>query len=1137
MVLVSSAAQGAEQIVWQIGKPDRSYAEFAVAGHFGEFAKQFGQKPIIFDVGRSDPAKDWPYIQPGSADGAWAPSAGKPWTIRFQLPEQPQGFFTLRIELADTQSMSPPQYVVSLGGRQGNFRLTPGKNEASLADPRVGTPQKLEIVVPASYFRKGTNEIGLTCTDGSWVQYDAITLSNDPQGVLPPPQIQSLTAEATPFFVRRNGRLCRLIDVSLTATPAPTEMLLQAETAGQTIEVPLKDFPLTGSTSHEIAVPDLPGPFDVKLSAVLGNQTKTATVHVMPARKWRIYVASSSHTDIGYTHVQAECAERHNQNTEAAMELFRRFPDFRWNMEVAWQAEAFVNSRTGQKLADFYRSAKEGKLGIQALYCNILTGLCSVEEACHFTAYAHKLCREHGIPYQSAMISDVPTQEASLPSILAGAGIRYFSSGINNERAYTFTEMQNRCPCWWEGPDGRRVLMMYTFQYAQASQWGLTTNLAAARSLAIAKLREFESRKNYPYDAIFLHGALSDNQLLTPRLPEIIKEWNDRYEFPKLIMSRNAEFFQYMEKRYGDKLPVVRGSAGTYWEDGAGSSARETTLSRAAHEQVANGEKFLALAGRLGGPAKAYRPDDIRQIWRNCLLYDEHTWGAYCSINEPDNPFTKSQWKVKAQFAVDAAKGADALLNQGTTALASLVRTVDNKPTLIVFNPTSWERTDILRVKLPSGASLAEPDVPSCPLADETLILAKDVPACGYRVLKLATAENQGPAAPAEASAIESRFYRVEFDPAGGISSIHDKELDRELVDPKAPYRLNQYVYVGGGKGTRMVMDPNGPQPNLKISPAQSPAKLQRTQLPGLGELMRVETSGVMARKITSEIFVWDHIKRIDIVNRLTKTETYDKEAVYFAFPFVGDKPTFRYEAPAAIVNANKDMLPGACLDWFTVQHFVEVAGRDATIAWATPDAPLVCLQDINRGKWLTKLPLTNGHLYAYVMNNYWHTNYLAGQGGDYQFRFAITSRPKTDNVASARFGWAVSNPLLGSRIEPNPQAPLSASPTSLVSVAEPNVIVVGAKQADRGRGLIVRLWELSGKATTAHVRLDPRISATKAEACNLVEDIEQPLKIHGGRIVATERGNGSRAVVVNRQINEVAVPVRGNGLATIRIE
>ena len=37
------------------------------------------------------------------------------------------------------------------------------------------------------------------------------------------------------------------------------------------------------------------------------------------------------------------------------------------------------------------------------------------------------------------MISDVPSQEATVPMLLAGAGIRYFSSGINNDRAYPFT--------------------------------------------------------------------------------------------------------------------------------------------------------------------------------------------------------------------------------------------------------------------------------------------------------------------------------------------------------------------------------------------------------------------------------------------------------------------------------------------------------------------------------------------------------------------------------------------------------------------------------------------------------------------------------------------------------------------------
>ena len=218
----------------------------------------------------------------------------------------------------------------------------------------------------------------------------------------------------------------------------------------------------------------------------------------------------------------------------------------------------------------------------------------------------------------------------------------------------------------------------------------------------------------------------------------------------------------------------------------------------------------------------------------------------------------------------------------------------------------------------------------------------------------------------------------------------------------------------------------------------------------------------------------------------------------------------------AAIVNANKDMLPGACLDWFAVQRFVEVERPKAAIAWATPDAPLVCFQDINRGKWMKDLPMRNGHLYAYVMNNYWCTNYVAGQGGDSTFRFAITSRANSDRVASARFGAEVSNPLSAVVVDANRQGILPDTPTSLLSVDEPGVMITGVKMPDEGRGLIVRLRETAGRVTTAHLRLHPQLAATKADTCNLVEDLQGPLEVRD---------------------QAVAVPIRGSGLATVRIE
>jgi hypothetical protein len=270
-----------------------------------------------------------------------------------------------------------------------------------------------------------------------------------------------------------------------------------------------------------------------------------------------------------------------------------------------------------------------------------------------------------------------------------------------------------------------------------------------------------------------------------------------------------------------------------------------------------------------------------------------------------------------------------------------------------------------------------------------------------------------------------------------------------------------------------------------------------------------------MAPKISSAIIVWNDIKRIDIIDHLTKKLTYDREAVYFAFPFAAQQPAFRFEAPAAIVNPNKDMLPGACLDWFSVQHFVEVEGRDAAIAWATPDAPLVTFQDINRGKWQERYSAATGHLYAYVMNNYWFTNYLAGQGGDFSFRFAITSRRKADNAASARFGWAAANPMQAAAAAANPGGLLPAGAESLLEIAEPNVLLVGMKRPEAESGLVLRLWEVSGRATTAHLRF-PWLPLRKACAANLVEEIQGPLKV--------------------RQ-SAVAVPVRGAGLATVLLQ
>jgi hypothetical protein len=445
--------------------------------------------------------------------------------------------------------------------------------------------------------------------------------------------------------------------------------------------------------------------------------------------------------------------------------------------------------------------------------------------------------------------------------------------------------------------------------------------------------------------------------------------------------------------------------------------------------------------------------------------------------------------------------------------MGSLVRT--DGDSLVVLNTSSWPRTDVVELQLPEERELDDPAATSVPIGNKRLVAVRDVPPMGYRTLRFGSKPKPLAAAPREGTTIESRFYRARFDPAtGAIESLVDKELGRELVDRKAEHRLNQYVYVSGGKDSRIVDLRRYPKPAALTVATSQKATLRRIDLGPLGERMIVETSAPMTPSITGEITVWNDLKRVDVVNRVTKTLTYDKEGVYFAFPFAANKPVLRYEEPAAIVRPDKDFLPGACLDWLTVQHFAELDAGDAAICWSTPDAPLVCFQDINRGRWQDQFSAVNGHLYAYVMNNYWYTNYLAGQGGECTFRFAITSRPKADNVASARFGWEAASPLQARVISPNPTGPLPAGSSSLLQVAQPNVLLVGMKHAETGNGLVVRLWEVQGQPTAAELRFFG-LTFKRATLANLVEQPQKPLEIRQSAVAVRIRGLGLATVIL----------------------
>jgi hypothetical protein len=81
--------------------------------------------------------------------------------------------------------------------------------------------------------------------------------------------------------------------------------------------------------------------------------------------------------------------------------------------------------------------------------------------------------------------------------------------------------------------------------------------------------------------------------------------------------------------------------------------------------------------------------------------------------------------------------------------------------------------------------------------------------------------------------------------------------------------------------------------------------------------------SALHTPRIETEILLPDNAKRIELCDTVQVDLLYAKQASYFAYPWALSNPTFRYDIANGWVNPAKDLLEGACSEWFSIQHLV----------------------------------------------------------------------------------------------------------------------------------------------------------------------------------------------------------------------
>ncbi len=966
----------------------------------------------------------------------------------------------------------------------------------------------------------------------------------------------------TVLFARKGANLTEVVDVTVENTGEPVRASLEIQ-IGPLTQYVLLEGVREGKTTYPVSIPDIRYPVVAQFTLKVGPVIVDAREVQWQARKqWTVYFVPITHHDLGYTDTIENVLNRYAGFYDDVLRFCDQTNDwpeesrYRYTLEGTWSLQHFMANRPKEVIDKFGGYVKQGRIEIGALFGNEIDSLCGHEQLIRLMYPSFRFKQRYGGKIAVGSITDVPGLSWGLPTVLAGAGVKYFFAGLptyfewGRNDIHTFWDesailRHGRPDAFrWQGPDGQSVLAYYQGSYGFFKRVIGPDTYEEVKENLPGMLAELED-KGSPFTVMrYIHNGV-DNHPPDVKISHVVREWNEKWAYPRLIVATNTMFFEALEKQCQD-VRTFRGELPhTDYVVGAISTAKETTVNRLTHDKLLSAEKMAAVASSVCD--YPYPAQKIARAYDDMLLYDEHTWGK----DYPTGAAQDWAWNEKSHYAYRAAGLAQSVLSEGLNRIAERIGLEEPQRHIIVFNPLAFDRTDVVRAtrfasekpfdlidnetgdKVPYQiVELTGPLAP-VPYAPQRwargqferhelfdlVFVAENVPSMGYKTYRLAPRENTPTfesGVHVTPDSLENRFFKIIFDPrSGAIAGIYDKDLSRELVDQKATERMNQLVVK---------------QVQTAKQEGPAPAQLRIGQRGPIYGSLVAQGSGPGCPQLVQEVILYDQIKRIDLCNRVLKDSTPLLET-YFAFPFWVDRPGFRFEGSNSVIEPIWDQFPGSNSNYYAVQHWASVSNSDMGITLAPVESHLlefgglwpcyvsqahhgVTPADFGRD-FVKPGQLTKGHMYAFVLDSNFRTNFQPVQQDDILFRYSLTSHAgQRPNRERRDFGWAVHNPLLAVVVNGGKPGPLPPK-ASFCQLSQPNAFLLTIKRAEDGQGTVVRLIETDGNQADVTVTV-PHLTIEKAWRTNLVEENQAELSCAE---------------------HSVTVPVKAFGITTLRLQ